>query len=63
MSDAPKPPSSPYEETTWQRFKDAFPWRQAAFLAWRDFHRASLLRLFADPRMTEDAKQAVREIL
>lgn len=33
------------------------------WLAWRDFHRGTLAVLFTDPRMTEDAKQAVREHL
>ena len=63
MNEAPNPPGSPYEQTTWERFLDAFPWRKQAYLAWRDFHRATLARLFADPRMTEAAKDAVREML
>lgn len=62
-SDAPLPPNSSYEETTWQRFKDAFPWRRNAFLAWRDFHRDTFHRLLADPRLSAEAKDAVRELL
>ena len=68
MSDAPKPPVSEYEAATWAHFLDAFPWRKPAYLAWRDHHRATLARLFADPRiaMNHDAegiKAAIRAAL
>lgn len=50
---------SEYESQTRKRFwLGPFAW-----LGWLNFHRATLSRLFADPRMSEAAKQAVREYL
>lgn len=50
---------SPYERETRKRF-----WLgPIAWLGWLNLHRATLARLFADPRMSEQARQAVREHL
>lgn len=55
---------SPYEKETRRRF-----WLVVAegplssYLHWRDMHRATLLRLAADPRVTPAALQAIREHL
>lgn len=51
--------NSEYEKET----RKLFFLGPGSFRAWRDMHRAALARLFADPRMTEAAKEAAREML